>query len=239
MTQEQKVDLDMKKSNSQPFKSKASFAKIEVDIDEEDEEEKVEAQPDDVDELNNRGTFHLKTNKLEDNDEINDNRRKSKFQRMVSFQPNKVPIPKETKPQQAQNGSTKAMKLFKMVTMKAIKDLSTNKKDGMMLTQPKPSTSLFHKSFQQFKSKMIDNPDDFAHLKPNVKEKINKIIDIEQSIAFRASRHIMNRLDIFSRFFFPIVFSSWFNFTLFFLDYDIGKFKKIINFKLLQSHEIC
>ena len=69
-------------------------------------------------------------------------------------------------------------------------------------------------------------------------QKINKIIDIEQSIAFRASRHIMNRLDIFSRFFFPIVFSSWFNFTLFFLDYDIGKFKKIANFKFLQSHEI-
>ena len=151
-----------------------------------------------------------------------------KVNRNSSHQPAKGPIPEkrnQVRKNIIQEGS-KTISLFKMMTLKARKNLTETQQNNVdgKLTLPGPTTNLFHKSLQKFKSHVAGNPDEVKNLRPSTKAKINQIIEIEQSIQFRLSRHIMNRLDIFSRFFFPIVFMSWFNFTLFFLDYDWARF---------------
>jgi hypothetical protein len=149
-----------------------------------------------------------------------------KINRNASFQHAEVPVPEKRahgRKSLIQEGS-KTISLFRMITLKAKRELSTNIRDDSKLNLPGANTNLFHKSFQKFKSQLADNPDDIKNLKPETKSKINEVIKMEQSIKFRLSRHLMNRLDIFSRFFFPIIFVSWFNFTLFFLDYNWARF---------------
>lgn len=94
-----------------------------------------------------------------------------------------------------------------------------------------------HKSFQKIKSHLYENPDDIDKLKPETKEKISAIIKIEQSVKYRLSRHFMNRLDIFSRFFFPIVWLTWLNITMFMLDGDAARF--VLLGALILSILVC
>lgn len=80
------------------------------------------------------------------------------------------------------------------------------------------------RSFQRFKNKIMDNKEEIDRLKPETIEKINAIVKIESSIMYRLTRHAMNRLDIFSRFWFPIIYILWLNVTLYQLDENIPRF---------------
>lgn len=153
----------------------------------------------------------------------------SKYNRQVSQLPYMRAVPeKKTVRDGAMTlapKSTKTINLIRMVTNRAIKNVSERpEQDDQNLKQPSNNINLFQKSFQKFKRKVADNINDFQKLKPETKTKINNVIKIEQSIKFRLTRHIMNRMDIFSRFFFPIIFTLWFNFSLFFLDYNYPRF---------------
>jgi len=90
------------------------------------------------------------------------------------------------------------------------------------------------RSFQVLKSHLKENKDDYKNLDEGTKTLINKVVEIESSINFRLSRHIMNRLDIFSRFWFPIIYVPWLNITLFILDQNITRFV-ILNFLVFAA----
>lgn len=80
------------------------------------------------------------------------------------------------------------------------------------------------RSFQRFKNKIMDNKEEIDRLKPETIDKINAIVKIESSVMYRLTRHVMNRLDFFSRFWFPIIYIFWLNSTLWQLDANVPRF---------------
>ena len=81
------------------------------------------------------------------------------------------------------------------------------------------------KSFHRLKTRIIHNKGVILKkLNTETRQKIDAIVKIESSIEYRVTRHIINRLDIFSRFLFPIIYLVWLNFTLFTLDYNYIRF---------------
>jgi hypothetical protein len=96
----------------------------------------------------------------------------------------------------------------------------------------------FQKSFQKLKSHFREHNEDFEKLQPDTKKLINKVVEIESSKKFRLTRHFMNRLDIFSRFWFPIIYILWLNISLFMLDNDLIRFSilNLIIFALFFSY---
>jgi hypothetical protein len=115
------------------------------------------------------------------------------------------------------------------MTMKAQENLVEEAKDrGTVGVKYNNINNTAMKSFQRFKTNIMKNKEEIKKLKPETKFKIEEIIKIESSIQYRLTRHIMNRLDIFSRFWFPIVYVFWLNITLFQLDYNIIRFSILL-----------
>ena len=89
----------------------------------------------------------------------------------------------------------------------------------------KRSNSHIQKSFQKLKTWIIHNKGEFIQkLKPETRKKIAEVVKLESCIKYRLTRHIMNRLDIFCRFWFPIVYLIWLNFMLLSLEHNYIRF---------------
>ena len=127
--------------------------------------------------------------------------------------------------------STKTLKLLRKVTLKAKHDLDKKPMDRLGVKYGRTNKN-FQKSLQKLKSQLRENPKEAQELKPTTKKLIKEVIKIESSVKYRLSRHLMNRLDIFSRFWFPILYIPWLNITLFVLDKDVVRFV-ILNFLIL------
>merc|ERR1711957_232159 len=101
-------------------------------------------------------------------------------------------------------GNKSTHDLIRRVTMRAKEDLDKKMGQNKLAVGYDHGNNKLQKSFQKLKSHLIENKDDYQNLDVDTKNLINKVIEIESSIIFRLSRHLMNRLDIFCRFWFPL-----------------------------------
>jgi hypothetical protein len=95
------------------------------------------------------------------------------------------------------------------------------------------------KSFQVFKHKIMEDKEEIKKLKPGAKQKINEIVKLESSVKYRLTRHFVNRLDIFSRFWFPIIYILWFNSALYQLDENIPRFVILLLIDITMIISYC
>ncbi|CAI2385451.1 unnamed protein product [Moneuplotes crassus] len=123
--------------------------------------------------------------------------------------------------------------ILKKITMRARKNLNSPNKSKDKITKNKDAGGI-HKSFLRLKTQIKKNNGAIIKkLKTETKKKIEEIIKIETSTSYRLASHIMNRLDIFCRFWFPIVYMIWFNITIFTYGYNY------ILFSILSVLIVC